>query len=356
MIDNDMTIFKYLNPTSNDKISLFNNNDINELLIYLNKYYLEYRKILDIDKDITFGIEIEMERFKGKVYDFWPFQFELNQMIDGSRWDVRNDISLNWGREMVSPILTDQEKSWEDIKKVCDFSSKYGEIDVNCSSHVHVGSQIFGDNIIYWIRFLKLWSVYENIIYRFSYGEYLYHRPNINRYSRSSANFFDNILNKDDLLEMDLYHLLLFMKNCVVREERLKNYSISFWHMLSDNDYGLYDNYNKVNRYCTVEYRCPNGTLDEVVWQNYINFIIKLMLYCKSDKYDEGVLDRRKSINIEIFDKIDEYSKIYLDQAIELCDMIFNNNLDKIYFLRQYIKSFELNNRFVKAKKFTINK
>ena len=27
---------------------------------------------------------------------------------------------------------------------------------------------------------------------------------------------------------------------------------------------------------------------------------------------------------------------IYLEQAIELSDMIFDNNLDKIYFLKQY--------------------
>ena len=353
MQDNDKTIFKYLDPAENDVISKFNNNDIDEIFYYLNRYYLEYRKILDIDKDITFGIEIEMEHFKGKVDDFWPFQLGLNKVVGNDNWEVRNDITLNWGREIVSPILIDNINTWDEIRKVCNLAYKYGEIDVNSSSHVHVGSQIFGNNTLYWYRFFRLWSIYENIIYRFSYGEYLYHRPGINKYSKCSANFLGKVLEDEKILEMDLYKILFFMKKCLGREESLKNYSISLWHMLCDNDYNLYDDYNSVTKYCTAEYRCANGTLDEIIWQNYINFIIKMMLYCKSDRYDYDILNRRKGINREMFDKLDEYSKIYLEQAIEFSDMIFDNNLDKIYFLRQYIKSFEVSDSFIKTRKFT---
>ena len=356
MHDNDKTIFKYLNPIDNDMFGSFNKSDIDCILYYLNRYYLEYRKKLNIDKNITFGIEIEMEHFKGQIDNFWPFQLELNKVVDNDKWEVRNDISLNWGREIVSDILVDDENTWKEIRNVCNFVSKYGEIDVNCSSHVHVGSQIFGNNTLYWYRFFKLWSIYENIIYRFSYGEYLYHRPKINRYSKCSANFFNNILANENILEMDFYKMLLFIREHIKSEESLKNYSISVWHMLCDNDYNRYDNYNNINRYCTVEYRCSNGTLDEVIWQNYVNFIIKMMLYCKSDKYDDDLINRRKCVNIDIFDDLEEYSKIYIEQAIEFSDMIFDNNLDKIYFLRQYIKSFDTSYRFVKTRKFTVNK
>ena len=42
--------------------------------------------------------------------------------------------------------------------------------------------------------------------------------------------------------------------------------------------------------------------------------------------------------------------------GLELCDMIFTNNFDKIYFLRQYLKSFEIGKKeYSKAKKFTKN-
>ena len=44
------------------------------------------------------------------------------------------------------------------------------------------------------------------------------------------------------------------------------------------------------------------------------------------------------------------------DEAIELCDLIFSKNIDKIYFLRQYIKDSQVSyhQTLVKSKKFTI--
>ena len=49
-----------------------------------------------------------------------------------------------------------------------------------------------------------------------------------------------------------------------------------------------------------------------------------------------------------------DYNKIYLDSALELSDIIFDNNLDKLYFLRQYVKNNEVSNEPMKrTKKFT---
>ena len=47
----------------------------------------------------------------------------------------------------------------------------------NAVTNMKVGSQIFGNNSLYWYRLLKLWGIYENIIYRFCYGEYLSYLP-----------------------------------------------------------------------------------------------------------------------------------------------------------------------------------
>lgn len=356
MHDNDVTIFRYLEPTCNDMISYIKDKDLKEILLYLDRYYLEYRDSIGIVSDITFGIELEMEHFRGSVYDMWPFQLKLNSIIGNNKWEVRNDITLNWGREIVSDILSDNGKTWVDIKNICDLASKYGEIDLNCSAHIHVGSQILGDNPLYWYRFFRMWSIYENVIYRFGYGEYLTHRPKINNHAKPTAKFFeDNLFKVEDKLNVCLHKMLYGICSDVKMIDYLKNYGLSYWHMLCDDDYALYEDYNKVNQYCTIEYRSPNGTLDEVIWQNYINFFIKLILYCKSDKFDEEILNRRKVIVEGIFSNIDEYNKVYLEQAIELSDMIFDNNLDKIYFLRQYLKSFGISDKpLVKARKFTV--
>ena len=45
-------------------------------------------------------------------------------------------------------------------------------------------------------------------------------------------------------------------------------------------------------------------------------------------------------------------NKIYIDDALEFVDLIFDNNMDKIYFLRQYIKSFEVSDEYERARSF----
>lgn len=359
-LDNDKTIFSFLNPTSNDIIHKLSDSDIKELLLHLDRYYLEYRSSLGINKDITFGIEIEVEHFKCSVHEYWAFQLLLNQLVGKKSWDSKNDISLlhgqtDFGREVSSDILTDIPDSWADIKKVCEFMSQYGVIGSKCGSHVHVGAQILGENPIYWYRFLELCSVYENILYRFGYGEYLSHRPGIATKAMPGALFYDSktpIIY--DKLSGNLYDLLMILASNPKVSDSLKYYGVSFWHMLCDNNFDRYEDFNTCNKYCTVEYRAPNGTLDPVIWQNNINFFIKLLLFCKSDKFDEDIINRRRLQVYGLMGDLPSYSEIYFDQAVELCDMIFDNNVDKIYFLRQYLKSFEVANKpMVRARRFT---
>ena len=46
--------------------------------------------------------------------------------------------------------------------------------------------------------------------------------------------------------------------------------------------------------------------------------------------------------------------RIKIDTSLELADILFDNNLDKVYFLRQYLKSFEIgNNTLEKVNQFT---
>ena len=364
--DNDKIIFEYLKPIDNEVLSKFNSSDLKEILMYLDRYYLEYRKNIGIDSNITFGIEIEMEHFKCKLEEFYNFQLLINSVVGNDKWDSKNDISLynyfadgkiDFGREITSSVLTDTGGTWIDIKNVCDIASLYGRIGDKCGSHIHIGAHILGDNTLYWYRFLRLCSIYENIIYRFLYGEYLTHRPMMMEKTKPGALFYDSKLPMiykclDDGL-LQILKVLNSGNNLFSKE--LKYYGISFWHMLCDNNYNLYDDYNVCTKHCTVECRAGNGTINPIIWQNNINFFTKLMLYCKSDKFDDDILNRRRIEVCGIFSNIWEYSKIYLEQALELCDMIFDNNLDKIYFLRQYLKSFEVSDKpFVKSRKITM--
>lgn len=69
-----------------------------------------------------------------------------------------------------------------------------------------------------------------------------------------------------------------------------------------------------------------------------------MLEYASSSKFDlDIVLNRCADLNGDLI-TLSKYKGVYLDQAIELCDLIFDNNLDKIYFLRQYLKSYEIGN------------
>ena len=50
-----------------------------------------------------------------------------------------------------------------------------------------------------------------------------------------------------------------------------------------------------------------------------------------------------------------KYSEVNIEEALEFVDLVFDNDLDKVYFLRQYIKNYEENfkiNKAVMAKTF----
>ena len=280
----------------------------------------------------------------------------MNEIVGNDKWEMKNDITLINGREVASDILYDDIKTWENIKNVCNFTSKYVEIGDSCAAQIHVGSQILGNNSLYWYRFFKLWSIYENVIYRFGYGEYLTHRSRISYYAKPAALFYNSRLSiMEQRLDSSLINMLFSIKPKDIAVDGLKNYGVSYWRMLTDGDYNLFEDFGKVNSGCTIEFRCNNGSFNEIVWQNEINFYIKMMLYCKSNNFDNEILDRRKMQIESIFSDLWAYSRIYLEQVLELCDMIFDNNLDKRYFLRQYLKYFDVADKtLVKAKKFTL--
>jgi len=355
MIENDKSIFDYLKIDSNDMLSKLDVYDMDKVLFYLNKYYLEYRDKLNLGNSDTFGIEVEVEHFVGwNGVGFSSVLNKLNTIVENIEWDIKNDITLNHGGEFISSILKDEECTWRDIKKSLSFISLNGDIDYNCAAHVHAGCQILGDNVLYWYRFLKLWSAYENIIYRFCYGEYLSYRPYVCTFARPSALFFQQRLSLlDNKLDYDVKEMLNTIEPKGYSPRYTKRNGLSYWKLLLDKNYNEYENYNEIVKDCTWELRVPNGTLDEVIWQNNINFFIKMMHYCKSDRYNDEIINKRLLKVENISSNISTYSLIYMEQVLEFIDMIFDNNLDKIYFLRQYLKDMDYSKNYIKTRKFT---
>ena len=57
-------IFKLLNPKENCALSKLKGLDLEEILLELDKYYLDYREDLGIPQEETFGLELEFEHAK----------------------------------------------------------------------------------------------------------------------------------------------------------------------------------------------------------------------------------------------------------------------------------------------------
>jgi len=202
-------IFKYIYPKENDILSEFHGDDLQNLLFILNNYYIELRNYLGFDKNISFGMEIEVEKADK---DEININLAKNLLLD--RWKTTNDISLNLGIEIISPILYDRQNDWNELLKVCKIVNPLATIDKNAGGHIHIGSQILEMNKDYYLNLIKIWSTYENVIYRFLNGDHITGRPEILKF----ADMMSNTFWKD--------YELLKKNNCSFSKEEISNYKL----------------------------------------------------------------------------------------------------------------------------------
>lgn len=314
---NDISkLYDLIKPNDNEILSRLSTSDIHEFLNLINHYNLVLRDSIDVNLNETFGAEIECENAN------WE---KISRRLL-KNWGLYDDSSLLCGAELKSPKLRDTKESWLELKKMCNMLYKYSEVGINCGGHVHVGIQALKDSNKALINFMKLWSIYEHIIFRFSYGEFLGPRPVFKGQSKSVRREF---------LEMCSY-----FDAGVISENSL------FSILKHDKCQAV--NFRHFDTLKTIEFRCPNGTLNPVIWQNNINLFVKMLLYSNSLIFDEKKLNGK--VDGISFEKT--ASKIHIDDVLEFVDLIFDNNVDKIYFLRQYLKSFEVSDEYETAKSF----
>lgn len=329
--------------TNNTQFRKLNSKSLRELKELLNDYKLSYRNKLKLDERLQFGVEIEFDGFPMEMVNSFLY-------IVSPEWKVVPERSLAEGGEVVSPILHNNENSWEYLNEVCSFLSIAGAKDDELTgAHVHAGADMLGYNTRAWKNLGKLIMAYENIIFRFSSGDYLISRESVLKYAKPMAIQFKEIydLYKD---KCDNTYDLSYYLTC--ERHKSVNFAKMFKNMNVDNSF---------KQDSTIEFRCPNGSLNPIIWQNNVNMFVKLLYYAKSPYFNRDLILKRMNINSFIYDLdnsyiLNVYNDVFIDQALEFCDLIFNNNLDKINFLRQYFKELKVSNNsraFAKARKFT---
>ena len=329
-------VFNYLNYQDNTIFSSLNSKELQDILNMINNYNLEYRDFLNLHKDITFGVEIECEQTsekinKGKIDSLNPFY----------NWSCSYDGSLRHGIEVKSPILKDNIQSWIDLYKMCNYLATKSNTLEEAAAHVHVGAHILKEDNQNWVNFLRLYSTYENIIFRFGYGEDLKSRKHLKDYSLPVSR---SVWERADIIEK--YNIDYPKMVDLLKCKRTKYLSLNLNNLIK--------RCNKYEKYNTIEFRFANGTLNPIIWQNNINLFCHMLTYSLNSNFDNDTINNRHKIIADDLENLYLYNEIYLDQALEFVDLVFNNNLDKVYFLRQYLKGYELENEYIKeAKPFT---
>lgn len=192
--------------------------------------------------------------------------------------------------------------------------------------HIHFGVNIFENDLDKFLLFLKVYAIYENIFFRFYFGEYLCHR-------RTSYTSNQNMA----------WKICKNIKDIKSIDDLNQNYCFLRWSREAALNFGNMRFADKDTNKNTIELRIPNGTIEEVIWQNNVNTFAKFILKTLNNTWDLDYINQTFSNLKESDFNTLYYQEIILKKALEFVDLIFDNDLDKFYFLRQYIKNYEDN-------------
>ena len=265
------------------------NNEIERMKKYILIYKNEFKGKINIKDNIKFGVEIEFTTYNHK-----PIKEDLRK----TGYDFVRDGSGVAIFEAVSPILVNKEEDWNQLNNVLNIINKYdSKLTSREGGHIHFDQHILDKSNI--DNFLKLWYCFENIIYTFANGDFYNARYSEYLYARKLQNEIQDKLNNKYYDFFD------------------KDYGLNLSNIFGDFKFFAPETY---------EVRCPNATLNITTWQNNILFFARLFSFA-NDKGNE------KIINSLYAEGIKENN---FENAYYLSRLIFDNNDDRLCFLKQY--------------------
>lgn len=263
---------------------------------------MEFRSKLTLPYKANFGLELELDKV-----DLLEVRELVGRNIGGD-FSIKNDKSLTTGMnaEINTPVLRNSKATWELLKRMGELLKKINASYDCCSFQVNFDGSLL-PSVEDRVKFLKIYAMYEDIVYRFSKGEDLSYRDSLEEYASPIILTLKGVLsiNNDAVVEMF---------------SNQKRYGICF----KSRDCDL------------IEFRTPNMTDNVCLWQNYVTFFYYLLNLVHSGK-----------INMrEVDEYINSYSRIYIlenyekekeEKALQLSKKLFCNSTDRINFMHQYL-------------------
>lgn len=344
-------------------------NSLTELFYYLNGMRMEYRKKLNLPDFITFGNEIEVNDII--LDDAKAIVKEFNSdrhLSKNDSFDTREELTCD--SEIVTPIMTDSIKYWDllyDMYLLLD--NEGATFSYNTSSHVHMGTKCI-DSKEKLSLLLKTLVVFEPIIFKFGYGrddlprEYMTYMPHGSNYSMimspKRVRDFLEYLDRKNIDGKELNAMLDTFLNMDIRVRSAFNFrQFNFPKLYSSEyqdapDHMEFRNFNSADPIVVqnnidlcghIFLAVVNGKIDkEYVKAEYEKY--KKKRYC----FDEycGVLDV-DTTGAQYNRILNGYNKVKLDKAFKLADMIFDDDISKFHFLKQYLKLYHRDDEYIKS-------
>ena len=263
---------------------------------------MEFRSKLTLPHRVNFGLEMELDKV-----DFFEVRDLVTKQIGGN-FIVKEDDSLTKcnNAEINTPVLRNTKATWELLKKMGELLKRIDASYDVCSFQINFdGSLLPSDEAK--VRFLKLYAMYEDIVYRFSKGEDPNYRESLEDYASPIILTLKGMLSINDKAVIETF-------------SNQKRYGICF----------------KTRKCDLIEFRTPNMTDNVCLWQNYVTFFYNLLMLSISGKYDMKEVDEY----IERYSRtyiLENYEKEKSDKAVELSKKLFSNSTDRINFMHQYL-------------------
>ena len=275
---------------------------MSNIMIQLQNSSFIYRDKLSIPRKVNFGLELELDKVDNE---------EVSKLIKsrvGGNYNVKEDKSLTKGSnaEITTPVLQNEKDTWIALKRIGELLEKLNPSYDKCSFQVNFDGSLL-PTIEDRVRFLKLYAMYEDIIYRFSKGEDSNYRDSLETYAAPIILTLKGALTINNNAVVDMF-------------SNQKRYGITF----------------KNNGCDLIEFRTPNMSNNPIYWQNYINTFYYLLRVVTSGKYNRKEVDEY----IDIFNRtyiLEAYERENCDKALKFCKTIFPQTTDTTNFMHQYL-------------------
>ena len=276
-----------------------------DIIIELDRRPFVYREVLGIPKKVNFGLELELDKIDPDMV------YKLVRKEFGSSWIVKEDKSLTKGEnaEIVSPVLHNTKDTWILLKKMGELLERLNPNYDKCSFQVNFDGSIL-PRVEDKVRFLKLYAMYEDIVYRLSQGDRGSYRDSMEEYAAPIILYLKGGLSISNEASINLL-------------SNQKRYGIAFKDKDSKD---------------LIEFRSPNMSSNPIEWQNYINVFYYMLMVASKPKYDKGEVDRYVDHYYKCY-IIEDYEREKREKAIQFAKVILPGNTDKSNFFHQYMRN-----------------